>query len=299
MSLRMGIIGLSEGNGHPYSWSAIFNGYDPVVMKDCGFPVIPEYLGERNFPEDAIGDAKVTHIWTDEMSVSEHVAKASKIPFVVKKLEDMVGVVDAVLLARDDAENHRAHAEPFLKAGMPIYIDKPLSLSITGAKELLSMQRYDGQIFTCSALKYAREFQLDSEQLSSLGKILYVRGDVPKDWDKYAIHIIDPILQLPIDKGSIRWSEKDRSGSADNLTVCYSNDIIVSITAHGNVAAPIKISLFGSKAKIDLLFADTFSAFKSALQDFVDIVNGRGKNSAADSTLSCVNLIELGRFSDE
>ena len=26
MTLKLGIIGLSEGNGHPYSWSAIFNG---------------------------------------------------------------------------------------------------------------------------------------------------------------------------------------------------------------------------------------------------------------------------------
>ena len=26
--LRIGVIGLSEGNGHPYSWSAIINGFD-------------------------------------------------------------------------------------------------------------------------------------------------------------------------------------------------------------------------------------------------------------------------------
>ena len=42
--LRLGIMGMSEGNGHPYSWSAIFNGYNSLEMEDCGFPVIPEYL---------------------------------------------------------------------------------------------------------------------------------------------------------------------------------------------------------------------------------------------------------------
>lgn len=26
--IRLGMVGMTEGNGHPYSWSAIFNGYD-------------------------------------------------------------------------------------------------------------------------------------------------------------------------------------------------------------------------------------------------------------------------------
>ena len=47
-SLKLGVIGLSEGNGHPYSWSAIFNGYDPEYMKDCPWEVIPEYLSKQN-----------------------------------------------------------------------------------------------------------------------------------------------------------------------------------------------------------------------------------------------------------
>ena len=41
--LRLGIIGISEGNGHPYSWSAIFNGYNHEYAQDCPFPVIPDY----------------------------------------------------------------------------------------------------------------------------------------------------------------------------------------------------------------------------------------------------------------
>src|SRR5690554_2257137 len=47
MTIRLGVIGLSDGNGHPYSWSAIVNGYDPVAMQACEFPVIPEYLGHQ------------------------------------------------------------------------------------------------------------------------------------------------------------------------------------------------------------------------------------------------------------
>ena len=70
MVVKLGVIGLSPGNGHPYSWSAIINGYDPVFMKDCGFPVIPEYLAKQSFPEDSISNAEVTHIWTEDLNLS-------------------------------------------------------------------------------------------------------------------------------------------------------------------------------------------------------------------------------------
>ena len=30
--LRIGILGMTSGNGHPYSWSAMFNGYDRDEM---------------------------------------------------------------------------------------------------------------------------------------------------------------------------------------------------------------------------------------------------------------------------
>ena len=64
--LKLGVIGLSPGNGHPYSWSAIFNGYNPAEMENCGFPVIPRYLELKQFPKDAIAEAAVTHVWAQD-----------------------------------------------------------------------------------------------------------------------------------------------------------------------------------------------------------------------------------------
>ena len=31
--LKIGMIGYNEGNGHPYSYSAIFNGYNRITKK--------------------------------------------------------------------------------------------------------------------------------------------------------------------------------------------------------------------------------------------------------------------------
>ena len=40
----LAMLGMVDGSGHPYSWSAIFNGYNPVEMKKCPFAAIQAYL---------------------------------------------------------------------------------------------------------------------------------------------------------------------------------------------------------------------------------------------------------------
>ncbi|QQR81419.1 MAG: Gfo/Idh/MocA family oxidoreductase [Deltaproteobacteria bacterium] len=180
--LRLGIIGLSEGNGHPYSWSAIFNGYNREVMAKCPYPVIPEYLSSQFFPHDAIQGAKVTHVWAQERAIAENIAAASLIPHIVSYYEDMIGQIDAILLARDDAENHLKMSIPFLDAGLPIYIDKPIALTLDDIESLYSYQQYNGQIFSCSAMRFSEELQLSALDRENLGDIGHIQAVIPKSW---------------------------------------------------------------------------------------------------------------------
>ena len=60
--LRIGILGMTEGNGHPYSWSAIFNGFNKAEMAKCPYPVIPVYLGKQPPENFGIPGARITCI---------------------------------------------------------------------------------------------------------------------------------------------------------------------------------------------------------------------------------------------
>ncbi len=193
--IKLGIIGFSEGNGHPYSWGAIFNGYDSEEMKNCDFPVIYDYLKKYTFPKDFIANAEVTHIWTQSNKLSKKISKASKIKYIVETPEEMIGAVDGVLLARDDAENHMIYSKSFLRAGIPIYIDKPMALSMREADSLFRLEKFSGQIFSCSALRFSEEMMLSANELIELGGITHIRGTVPNSWAKYIIHAIDPIIE--------------------------------------------------------------------------------------------------------
>lgn len=292
--LKFGIIGLSDGNGHPYSWSAIFNGYNEVYMKNCPFPVIPEYLSKQKFPENCINAVKVTHIWTQDKKISEHIAKASNIENIVENYEDMMGKVDAILLARDDSQNHFEMAKPFIEAGLPIYIDKPLATSLTEAKKIYDLEKYEGQIFSCSAISYANELKLTDDMKKEIGEIKYIDTCIIKDWNKYSIHIIEPVLKMIDDYGEIINSSVNSYNNCKTVIINWENNITTSFKTLYDCKCPIKITIYGTKATKELIFEDTYNSFKSALSEFVQIVKKEKKNNSKEITLKAVEVIERG-----
>lgn len=293
--LKLGVIGLSPGNGHPYSWSAIFNGYDPVAMEDCGFPVIPRYLEKQRFPDDAIADANVTHVWAQEKTIASHIAKAALIDNVVDRFTDMIGQVDGVLLARDDAETHYEFALPFLEAGIPIYVDKPTALSVHDAKQLIDKQQYPGQLFSCSALRYAKEFKLSAHELAQIGTISHIHATIPKDWDKYAVHLIEPLLMLVKNRGTVNRTNSIRRKNTTTLAVEYSTGLQVLVSTMGSTCAPLSLRVMGEFGWKDLFFQNTFLAFKGALFDFIQGIIHKDVRTEVDFMLEVSGLIEAGR----
>jgi len=261
--LKLGIIGISEGNGHPYSWAAIFNGYNPDAY--CLYPEIVEYLSKHK--GECIQGAMVRGVWTQDFDETLKIAEFAKINGVYATTY-MYGMkeLDAILLARDD-DTHYDLARPFLEAGLPIYIDKPLAYAVKEAKTIYGLEQYPGQIFTCSALRYAREFQIDPAIIKDVDLI---EGIVPKDWKKYAVHVIEPALLM---RGNLK----------------------IPMVFHANREGPIRIILRrGNKDDITLTFEDSFSCFKSALQEFVDIVNRKENPIKRDFVMEVVRIIENG-----
>lgn len=299
MTLRLGVIGLSSGNGHPYSWSAIINGYSPGAMGDCGFPVITQYLAAQRWPEARILGAEVTHVWAESRDVANQVARASLIENVVDSPEEMIGSVDAVLLARDDAENHLRYAAPFLKAGIPIYIDKPIALSIAAMRELYNLQRFEGQIFTCSALRYASELILTSEDKAAIGNIHVIQASTPKSWEKYAVHIIEPVLNMFDSCIRLTGSDSIKFGvGGRSLVARFAGGVTAQFNSLGDAVTPISIRVHGDIGWREFVFSDSFHAFKAALQDFIDGVRTGTCRSPRLFNERVISLVEAGLIHD-
>ena len=297
--LRLGVIGLSKGNGHPYSWSAIFNGYDADQIELCGFPVIPQYLAEQSWPAARIQDANVKCVWTQDRELSKKIAAATLIEEIVDSPSAMIEKIDGLLLARDDAENHRKFAEPFLRAGKPVFIDKPIALSTDEFNALHALEQYPMQVFTCSALRYSKELKLTDEDKLELGEIREIHAVIPNSWEKYAVHIIEPVLLLlnqqdqPVEFAPLRARNTD--STQPGLSVEWKSGVITRFFTLGDVITPISIRVYGTGRSKELVFSGTFAAFKAALQDFVDGVKTGSIRLPRYFNQRVVELIEAGR----
>lgn len=296
--INLGLIGMSDGNGHPYSWSAIFNGYDQEQMRECGFPAIPEYLSYQSWPIAKITDARVNHIWTQSKLLSEHIAKSTFIANICNQFEDLIPQVDGVLLARDDYRNHLKYSGSTLRAGLPIYIDKPIATRMIDLDLIFAQQKFDGQIFTCSALRFAKEFMIDSKELhDEIGEIRGIRGVGVKSWDKYAVHIIDPIIsimeRLDINM-NINLVKKNKYLDSGVHLIFKSGDIQIEFITTGLTVGSFEITLIGSKAEKKMVFSNTFNAFKAALLEFTRPIISQKFHDAYDFNSRVVKIIEAG-----
>ena len=137
-----GIIGLSEGNGHPFSYGSIINGYSPEGLAASGWPGIYEYVRRRHASEFGLDGWTITHAWTQDPESTKKLCAACRIPHGVGDYREFLGKVDAVIIARDDYETHFQMARPFLEAGLPVFIDKPLSLEVS---ELRAFKTVSGE----------------------------------------------------------------------------------------------------------------------------------------------------------
>lgn len=295
----LGVIGGSDGNGHPFSWSAIINGYNSEFMALSGYPIISKYLGEQKWPDAKLRGASVDYIFTPNPNLSKLIAKSSLINNIVDQPSDMLGYTDGLLLARDDAENHIEYAREFLVAGLPIFIDKPIALNVPDLMELWSLQKYRNQIFSCSSLSHSLKSKKNKKLINSVGKLRSINATTPNSWNKYGIHIIEPLIEYTQGIKNVRTS-RDRSGIQGSVSLSFSNDNSVEINLKSlgaGVKGEIKFEFCGDMGQVTIVPDDYFSYFKTSLQRFkINIVN---KSSIWECSLEhhrrVVTLIEMGK----
>jgi hypothetical protein len=264
------MIGMTEGNGHPYSWSAIFNGYDKAKMTaECPFAGIPEYLNKE--PEETlrITGAEVTHIYCDDRKDAEHVAKCSLIAHAVDKPEDMIGHIDAVIIGTDIGSQHVERARPFVEAGLPIFIDKPLCDNLKDLETFRKWIKVDKHpILSSSAMRYQKELLPYRISTHELGKLRLITAPMAKKWETYGIHALEAIYPL-VGPGFV---STQNTGTKDRNIVhmTHKDGIDIVIGCINGMAYGGPVCLNGTLGSVTVKGGDTFYAFKSQLQAFID-----------------------------
>lgn len=138
--LKIGMIGLDTS--HCLAFAQIFNAEKSAIP---GFRVTVVY--PKGSPD----------IKSSTERVPEYTTKITALGVkVVESLDDMVSQVDAVLLETNDGRPHLEQIIPVLKAGKPVFIDKPIAGSLTDAVAIFELGRhYKTPLFSSSSLRFA------------------------------------------------------------------------------------------------------------------------------------------------
>jgi len=295
--LKLGIIGLNEGNGHPFSYSAIFNGYDPVELeKRCPFALIKEYLPRDHGNKNFIDGAKVTHIWTQDKKLSEDVAKVSLIDNIVDDYKELIGKVDAVILARDDPWNHLEMAKPFLKAKMPIFIDKQLVATKDELDEFMKLTGPDYPLMAGSPMRFTRDVARAKEKLQ-LDKIKTIQGISRVSWMRYGHHLFEGIV--PLWGLDIDWVRSlSNSSEHDIVQIHYKSGLNIILEFIPDVQLPIQFKTYSSvDPELSVPFEDFFYSFREMLKVFVKMVATGEKTIPYEEMIDIAKVVLAGDIS--
>ncbi|MEO6786078.1 MAG: Gfo/Idh/MocA family oxidoreductase [Chthoniobacteraceae bacterium] len=291
--LRLAMLGMIEGNGHPYSWSAIVNGYDPAEMAKCPYAGIPKYLGAQPLETVRIPGARVTHIWTDDPADAPKVARASKIEHVVARPEDVIGHVDAVIIATDDGDDHIRRARPFIEAGLPVFVDKPMATNVADLDQFLRWHLDGKTILSTSGMRYAPEMREVAAQREQLGELRWLTGFTCKTWERYGIHTLEAVS--PITGAGFVSAQTNHQTGSDIVHLTHHSSVQVTLAAiHDAFGSFGSVHVYGTKGQMPLRLTDTYTAFREQLVAFIEVLRTGRRPFPFSHTVELMAIIIAG-----
>ena len=293
--INLAMVGMVDQNGHPYSWSAICNGYNEEEMLNCGYPVIPQYLGEQPKKTLAIPNVNVTHIWCDNYEQAKHVAKASLIPNVVKKPEDVIGKVDAVIIPTDKGWEHVNRAKVFMDANVPLFIDKPMCDNIEDLKRFVKWHNEGKRFMSSSSMRYNPGYENLRNSTKEYGKLKYVNVQTPKTWERYGIHALEGIYTI-VKPGFLSVTNSG-SYKRDIVHLKHKNDIDVIISAIYDMKCFGKLTLAGDNGFTFAETAGSYYSFRNQLEAFIKYLRTGEMPYDFSETIELMKIITAGIIS--
>ena len=174
--IRVGIIG-SE-NSHAMAFSKIFN-----------------LSGKYE-------DMRVVAVYGEERAASEAIQRECGVELVCDHLEEMIGRIDALMVTSRDGKLHFPYAKPFLEAGLPAFIDKPVTATLADAVKLVEAGKAaHAKWFCSSSLRYVKNAQ--KARNGAFGPIRGATCWSPEQFEPtqseffwYAIHAAEPLFTI-------------------------------------------------------------------------------------------------------
>lgn len=139
--IRIGIIGLDTS--HAIAFTRLLNADDPPEEL-AGCRVVVAY--PHGSPDIESSVSRIPRYTEEIQTLGVE---------IVDSIDALLEQVDAVLLETNDGRPHLEQVIPVLRAGKPVFVDKPIAGSLTDAVAIFeAARRYDVPLFSSSSLRF-------------------------------------------------------------------------------------------------------------------------------------------------
>lgn len=238
--LRAGIIGLDTS--HVAAFTGLLNN-SKAGSPLAGIRVVAAYPGgSPDIPDSKNRLEGFTKTLREKYGVE-----------IVPTIDELLKKVDVVLLESVDGRPHLEQVTPVLKAGKPVFIDKPMAGSLADAIRIFELAReHKVPVFSSSSLRFYPGIQAVRND-PKLGGIVGCLTHSPcsleahhPDLFWYGIHGVETLFAImgPGCESVTRTHTKD----TDVVTGVWKDGRVATFRGIRNASAPMGAVVFGTKA---------------------------------------------------
>ncbi len=241
-------------------------------------------------------DVEVVGVYSDDIEAANKLCEKYGTP-VMNSYEEAVGRVDGVIVTARHGANHYKYASPYIKSGVPMFIDKPVTVSGEEALEFMRLCRESGVKITggscckhadaVKAAKKAREENLDGDTLSGVVRAPVNMNNNYGGFYFYSQHLVEMVCEIygryP---KSLRAFQK---GNSITVVFRYENYDVTGLFTEGSN----KYHLVRMAQDSTVLFeADIGKAcFHAEFDEFYDILSGEEQKISYDDFIAPVYIL--------
>jgi hypothetical protein len=188
-------------------------------------------------------------------------------------------------------------AYPFVEAGVPVFIDKPLC---DNADDLAMFERWvqeGAAILSSSSTRFAAEYAPYQYPNAPLGEWRFISMPMAKKWETYGIHALEAVYSIT---GPGYVSVRNTGTAERNLVhLKHRCGADVVIACGKEIVYGGALALGGTKGNATVVTKDTFSTFKAQLAEFASYLKSGERPYPFSHTVELMRLVIGGIQSRE
>jgi predicted dehydrogenase len=222
---------------------------------------------------------------------------------MVSSVEELLPRVDAVLLESLDGRRHLEEARPVIKAGKPLFIDKPMAASFSDAKQIFDMAAERGcPVFSSSSLRFDYNISR-ARQDAELGGVVGCDAFSPASLEPtnpglfwYGIHGVE-ILYTFMGRGCKKLFCKKTDGT-HFVTGEWQDGRIGTMRGTREGSHSYGATVYGENKIKQVIFSTEVPLYSQLLKQIIPFFQTGESPIPAEETLEIMQFIEAARLSE-